>query len=359
MSDITDGIGGAVEGALAGRAVEPNHGKVPSSEPSSSAEDGDCLNCGSELIGAHCHQCGQRRYIHRSLAAIGHDIIHGVLHLDGKLWRTMPMLAWRPGHLTRRYIDGERAKFVSPMAMFLFSVFMMFAVFQVVGISTPSTLTTDGQTNAVLSDVQEQAQLQQVELEEQIAALPEGSADRLALEETLSEAEEALAGVEALQNVDLAGGNDLEAGETGVEWIDENFIKKWRENPGLMLYKLQNNAYKFSWLLIPISVPFVWLLFAWKRRFKAYDHAIFVTYSLAFMSTLFIVVSVAGALGAATGWLVAASLLIPPFHIYRQLKGAYELSRLSAIWRTLLMNFMIGLLVVPIFFWILLLLGAL
>jgi hypothetical protein len=77
---------------------------------------------------------------HRSLAAIGHDIMHGVLHLDGKLWNTLPLLAFKPGKLTRRFIEGERAKFVSPMAMFLFSVFAMFAVFQMVGISAPTDL---------------------------------------------------------------------------------------------------------------------------------------------------------------------------------------------------------------------------
>ena len=43
-------------------------------------------------------------------------------------------------------------------------------------------------------------------------------------------------------------------------------LKKFNENPGLALYKLQSNGYKFSWLLIPLSVPFVWLLFFWTRR---------------------------------------------------------------------------------------------
>ena len=50
------------------------------------------------------------------------------LHFEGKIWRTLPLLVWRPGELTRRYIDGERAKFVSPIALFLFFVFLMFAV---------------------------------------------------------------------------------------------------------------------------------------------------------------------------------------------------------------------------------------
>lgn len=49
-------------------------------------------------------------------------------HFEGKLWATLPLLALRPGELTRRYVHGERASFVSPMALFLFSVFMLFTV---------------------------------------------------------------------------------------------------------------------------------------------------------------------------------------------------------------------------------------
>ncbi|MEO7240329.1 MAG: DUF3667 domain-containing protein, partial [Sphingomicrobium sp.] len=98
-----------------------------------SADDGhtherNCLNCGCALCGEYCHCCGQRAHVHRTLTAFWHDLAHGVLHFEGKIWRTLPLLAWRPGELTRRYIDGQRARFVSPIALFLFAVFMMFAV---------------------------------------------------------------------------------------------------------------------------------------------------------------------------------------------------------------------------------------
>ena len=71
---------------------------------------------------------GRRRMSTASLGAFVHDLLHGVFHFEGKIWRTLPLLAWRPGELTRRYIDGERARFVSPIALFLFIVFLMFAV---------------------------------------------------------------------------------------------------------------------------------------------------------------------------------------------------------------------------------------
>ena len=122
-----EGLGEAVTGGMLARAVEPEAGEHKESEP------GNCLNCGAALQGPYCHQCGQQGHVHRTLIAFWHDLAHGVLHFEGKIWRTLPMLAWRPGELTRRYVDGERARFVSPMALFLFSVFLMFAVFGTIG----------------------------------------------------------------------------------------------------------------------------------------------------------------------------------------------------------------------------------
>ena len=124
-----------------------------------------------------------------------------------------------------------------------------------------------------------------------------------------------------------------------------------------MLYKLQANSYKFSWLLIPLSLPFVWLLFAWKRRFKAYDHAVFVTYSLSFMSLMFIALSLLGKAGLGATWLFTIFATIAPLHIYRQLRQAYGLSRWSALWRLLVLLVAIFF-VMLIFLQILLLLGA-
>src|SRR3546814_1648634 len=77
--------------------------------------------------------------------------------------------------------------------------------------------------------------------------------------------------------------------DTGIPAIDESAAKAIA-NPALVLYKLQANAYKFAWALIPLSLPFMWLLFPFSRRFHTYDHFVFVTYSISFMLLLFVVV---------------------------------------------------------------------
>ena len=123
-----------------------------------------------------------------------------------------------------------------------------------------------------------------------------------------------------------------------------------------MLYKLQSSIYKFSWLLIPLSIPFVWLLFFWKRQFHLYDHMVFVTYSIAFMSMLFIVVTLAGMAGLSEGWIVLASLGIPFAHLLVQLKQTYALGWFSALIRTVLLTWFI-LIVATIFLLLLVALG--
>lgn len=366
MSDVAEGIGALAEGSLAARAVEPTRGE---NSDLTHTEDA-CANCGyTGAHGAFCPQCGQKMHVHRTLSAIGHDLLHGVLHLDGKFWSTLPLLVFKPGQLTRRYIEGERAKFVSPMAMFLFSVFAMFAIFQMVGLNTPTTIgSTDAQTTLLawaVEEAREEVGRLETELEED--GLEE--ARRETLSGQLNEAKVGLAALESMGGesnvtetgslIDLGNGGKItmESGPTGIAFIDEGLIKKWNENPGLMLYKLQANAYKFSWLLIPLSIPFVWLTFAWRRRFKAYDHAIFVTYSLSFMSLLFITASILGAAGAPQPLIVFPLLLIPPVHLYKQLRGAYGLRRLSAIWRLLALSLFIWI-VVALFLQTLFILGA-
>lgn len=353
MSDFGEGIGTAIEGGLLGRTLDR-----PQADAAGEAHAGPttCSNCQTVFSGNFCPECGQKAHIHRSLSAIGHDIMHGVLHLDGKLWETLPLLTFKPGELTRRYIAGERAKFVSPMAMFLFTVFAMFAVFQMVGISAPSDISEgflDGAngTSVVKTEVQQQI----TDLQKERDGLSKGDPRR-------GEIDNELAGMRKVLEAQPKGAVEIDTSDmnftvTGIEFLDEGIIKKWQNNPSLMLYKLQSNGYKFSWLLIPLSLPFLWLMFAWRRQYKAYDHAIFITYSLSFMSLLFIVMSILSTIPDGAEWAALLFIIAAPLHLYKQLRHAYGLSRFSAFWRFCVLLFCTQI-VLMLFLQVLLLLGA-
>ncbi len=297
-----------------------------------------CLNCGTALIGSFCHACGQNGHVHKSLMSIGHDLLHGVFHFEGKVWRTLPMLVTHPGGLTRRYIDGERARFVSPLAMFLFFVFLMFATIHSLEGGNDFNFDTTPATKAEkLAKLDGEIAKVQDKLDRAQKRVAAGKADEddegdiTGYQATLKGLQTGRAAIAASQEI----GSKRSTGNVDTGWpaLDEG-IRKAQKNPELALYKLQSSAYKYSWALIPISVPFVALLFLWRRRFKLYDHAIFVTYSLAFMMLLATTVSVLVMIGAPKWMYENLIFFAPPVHIFFQLRGTYQLKWFSALWRT-------------------------
>jgi hypothetical protein len=317
----------------------------------------NCLNCGAALIGKHCHSCGQAAHVHRSLGAFFHDLLHGVFHFEGKIWRTLPLLAWRPGRLTREYINGRRATYVSPIALFLFVVFLTFALFNLLG--SPFRFDQQGHIKGLERGVAVAEQNARRKLAQNEQRLLEAKAARRADAAQIEadvEAERYAVGL--IQAAKESGKqDDSQAAGTGPFSPWDALKGSWvraREKPELAIYKLQTGAYKYLWMLIPLSVPFLWLLFPLNRRFRLYDHTVFITYSLCFMLLLLLTISVLAA-WAKAGLLATTLALYAPFHCCRQLQEAYAISVFSAGWRTCLLG-LFGLLVLAVFSTLLLLL---
>ncbi|WP_373476450.1 DUF3667 domain-containing protein [Sphingorhabdus sp.] len=330
------GAADIITGAALARAVEPDAGE------GRGVAEKSCLNCGATLMGAHCHNCGQKAHVHRTLHEFGHDILHSVLHFDGKIWRTLPMLFWKPGELTRRYVHGERAKFVSPLALFLFSVFLTFATFN--GLVPDGGASSPQGSTANIEESRKELLTEMAGLESDIAAARKAGKPTQALEEQLKDQKIAASLMGTAANtfspvVKVKG--DWKFTDLVFPGADalNLAVKKAKQNPQLLLYKVQSNAYKYSWALIPISVPFVWLLFFWRRRFKLFDHAVFVTYSLSFMMMLVTTAAICIQYPQTEPFGALLLTFYPPIHMYRQIHQAYETSRFGAFWRMCFLNF--------------------
>ena len=341
MNDLPEAIGELAQGGLTARALEPVAG-----EGTGHTHETACLNCGTPLVGSHCHNCGQRGHVHKTLGAFFHDLLHAVLHFEGKIWRTVPMLAWRPGRLTREYIDGRRASYVSPIALFLFTTFLLFAVFSAAGGSKALTDSVNINTDQATKQAYE-AMGQELDRARARLADEDDADDRAQLTRQIEQLERQRQFVGSALGVSgpdttatSARGTRTGVSVNGSEITSKGWLKsawqKARENPQLLVYKLQSNAYKFAWLLIPISVPFVALTFLWRRKFALYDHTVFTTYSITFMLVLVFVATLAAYFVSGTlGFLV---LLYAPVHMYWQLRGTYSLSRFSAFWRMIALS---------------------
>ena len=351
MTGAIEATGDVATGAAWSRTVAPIAGRPPAK-----AGHDACLNCGTELAGRYCHGCGQSAHVHRTLGSIVHDLLHGVFHFEGRIWRTVPMLVLHPGALTRRYIAGERARFVSPLALFLFTVFAMFSVYSATG---PGDL--GERVAAQWGNATGRIEQSRGETAAQLAAAERDRAAAVAAGRPHGQIDKRIASLRddmtAMEQVGARLSGRQAAPADRWSWLKHVAVDEVRREPGLVIYKVQSAAYKFSWALIFLSTPFVALLFLWRRSFGLYDHATFVTYSISFMTLLIIVLELLVAANAPNLLTGALLLLVPPVRIFAQLRGAYNLRVLSALWRTafllafawlVLFTFVIGVVVLEV-----------
>ncbi|MEM6993020.1 MAG: DUF3667 domain-containing protein [Myxococcota bacterium] len=86
-----------------------------------------CLNCQAEVRWAYCPKCGQRRGDYRrSLLGFVREFVAETLEIDGRVGRTLRLLLFRPGALTREFALGRRQRYVSPLRLYLFMSLLLF-----------------------------------------------------------------------------------------------------------------------------------------------------------------------------------------------------------------------------------------
>jgi hypothetical protein len=91
-----------------------------------SINDRRCLNCGEALHGAFCGACGQRSVpANPSVSELAGDAWHELSGYDGRVAETFRNLL-RPGRLTIDYLRGRRARYLSPVRLYLIASVVYF-----------------------------------------------------------------------------------------------------------------------------------------------------------------------------------------------------------------------------------------
>lgn len=80
-----------------------------------------CENCGTTLAGQYCSECGQRHHDHpvHHFWPFLSEATEDLTHADSRLWRTLIALLFRPGFLTREFLDGRRVRYLPPVRLYL------------------------------------------------------------------------------------------------------------------------------------------------------------------------------------------------------------------------------------------------
>ena len=90
-----------------------------------------CRNCGAPVAGHYCANCGQETSL--ALPSAGRFLREAAgryIAFDGRFWRSMHRLMFRPGVLTRDYLAGRRRQYVRPTRLFVGLSILFFALLQ-------------------------------------------------------------------------------------------------------------------------------------------------------------------------------------------------------------------------------------
>lgn len=139
----------------------------------------NCLNCGTPLQGVYCHRCGQKHIPREKWGVVTllSEFFENVTNLDNKVFNTFKDVLIRPGVVARRFNEGQRRRYASPVRLLMF-IFIVVFLYPLITDFTQNLsshlhygfLTTYGQSliDAVLVKTQwDMAKLDQVFTEQQ------------------------------------------------------------------------------------------------------------------------------------------------------------------------------------------------
>ena len=250
--------------------VDGDSATAPAEQVEAATAASVCANCGARRLTPYCGQCGQSGELHTRLRHLLRDVVEGVANLDGRLWRTLPLLVLRPGRLSRAWIEGKRVRYVAPMTLFLCSFFVLFLLSGLAG----------GFIEAVA-----------------VGFIDAGAVD----------------------------------GTPGREGVLERALSRVAEDPKYYGYKSENLAAQLAPLTALLFLPVMALLTLGLRGYTFYDHGVVTLYGFSFLALLQAVALVVLSTGA--GWLGAALAAAAPVHAVVHLRGAYAMSWPGAVIR--------------------------
>ena len=251
-----------------------------------------CANCATPLEGPWCHACGQSAEdFHRSVWRLAGETFESFFDFDGRIWRTLPDLLFRPGRLTRAYLDGHRAPQVPPLRLFLMVLLAIFVVGGLTGTRPGHGIAAGG----VL--VQGKGGAVETKAIEDLTPTERAKVDR------------------NVNNLDLQLGD-----KDASHWLRDR-VSRTLADPAKFERIMGDWAERFAFLMLPLSALMLSVLFVFQRRFYLFDHMIFSLHSLSAMGIV-----LTAAMGAATvvGDTAFALMLPAPAHLYIHMRGVYR-----------------------------------
>jgi hypothetical protein len=287
----------------------------------------DCLNCGIEVAGRFCQQCGQENVeVKESFFQLLRHFVEDLTHFDGKLWKTVKLLLFKPGSLTKLYIEGKRASYIHPIRMYIFvsAVFFLFMFTGEAPVKPEGAGSKANTSKDFASGLQEGLEL---DLDNDTVNYKTIAAYNAAQQKLPSSKKDnwldAVIKKKGIELNEKYGGDNLKIGKALIEKFENYFSR--------MLY-----------ISLPIFAFFIWVLYRQNKNHFFVDHIIFsIHIYCAFYIILFITQIVSTVNDFFSDQLSGIIAFIVPltlvFYLYKSLKNHFNQSRKKTLLKCLIL----------------------
>jgi hypothetical protein len=311
-------------------------------EPARPAPEADCANCGQQLHGRYCSECGQSADLrHRSILHLLWEALESLLHLDGRLWRTVPGLFFRPGALNRDLLEGRIARHVPPFRMFLVAlvIFVFAAEHAVRQIQeTPHGIgkfTVNGQTvksraEAVVKMRQHAADTYALKTREATRRRDLALADPKTRASAMADYQRAMRDAINKRDGELGVAKGLDGAGSGGSRFSRG-MGAAMDRPEYYITVLFEWMHRLAVLLLPIVAVYLTLAYAHRRKFYVYDHLIVAMNYLSFLFLLYAAIFVLPE--PVRSYALLGALVWSAINLFQTLRGAYGSSIVGAAFK--------------------------
>jgi hypothetical protein len=314
------------------------------------AGSAQCLNCGTDLKGPFCYYCGQPdRNFMRFFPALLRDLMEDLLDLDSRFMRTIKPLLFKPGRLTRDYMQGRRFRYAPPMRLYIFSSIVFFLL---AALLSTDAITINKENNEGHILISTDSGENQQTVEDALDKLPADVREQIDAEEVPAEATELDEERHGIELEDIKFNDkpwNRETNPVDIKWlpdwlndrindeVEESPQKadQINENPNLIIDKVFDILPATMFVLLPVVALIFkfWYMFA--KRFYV-EHLIFALHNHAFIFISLILILLAnetgtllagyGYLAAATGteWVAVAISIWIPLYMLISLRVVYQ-----------------------------------
>lgn len=331
-----------------------------------------CLNCDqpldiSDLYCPYCSQLNSKKQL--SAKDFFGEFITSIVVFDSRLRNTLKDLLFRPGVITRNYVNGQRLKYANPFRFFLSVSIIYFLLSGFLGIFDSDF--EDNETNNTEVNFKAPA-LNSFNLDSLAQNISVTTSEAIRLADSI-EAQEIKEPIEYLSDKQLdtmsfaksyferislynefydtykikdanVALDSLHHRKTSFnKWMysKNTTIEKIKENPSAFINYILAKIPFFLFFFTPFFALFFWLIYSWKK-YTYVEHMVFIFHIFSFIFLAMLIFLIPDHIFGEQILLGILFTFIGPFYFYKALRNFYKQGRLLTLIKFVLLNIVFG-----------------